>query len=243
MKLSIIIPIYNESKIIENTIDTLKNYIDTIEDFATEIIFVSDGSTDGCEKKAKESIGNDKRFIITGYSDNRGKGSAVRFGILKATGDFRVYTDCDLAYGYEIIGTIVRLCRDNNYDIVIGSRNLDPHGHDGYTFIRRFVSKIYIKLISVTAGFKNSDSQSSIKCFSARAAEDIFSNCEINRFAFDLEALIIAGKIGYKINEYPVRIINHNEKESKVHLIKDTFQMLGDIRKIKRRTKNIKKKI
>ena len=240
MKLSIIFPMYNEAKIIAGTVESVRRYIDFAVDFDCEVVFVSDGSSDGCEKIAAEAAAGDDRFVVTGYSDNRGKGGAVRYGMLHSSGDFRVFTDCDLAYGCDIIGEVARACRDRSCDIVIGSRNIDPSGYEGYTFLRKFASKTYIKLISIVAGFKHSDSQSGVKCYTKKAAEDVFPRCEVNRFAFDLESLMIAEKLGYEITEYPVRVINHNESQSKVRLFRDTFQMLGDIRKIKKRTKTIR---
>ena len=98
------------------------------------------------------------------------------------------------------------------------------------------MSKTYIKVVSIFGGYKNlSDFQCGCKAFTNEATKKIFSLCEIDGFAFDLEALMIATRLKYKIVEIPVKIINH--RESKVNIIKDTLKMLSDLRKIKKRVK------
>lgn len=239
MKLSVIIPMYNEKKIITDTIMQLKSLADAHKERSFEFILVDDGSRDGCGTIASKTIKDDNRFRVTGYSDNRGKGSAVRQGMLAAAGDIAVFTDCDLAYGTAIITEIADRMTLDAADVCIGSRNISGDGYEGYTRMRRFMSKTYIKVIKLAAGFRHSDSQSGIKCFSAGAAKNVFSLCEVNRFAFDLEALIIAERLGYKVSEFPVKVINHRESESKVSPVKDTLHMLSDIRKIKKRVRKI----
>lgn len=241
MKLSVIIPMYNEAEIVADTVRQLAKMADSHGEYDFEILFVDDGSADGCSDLAKAAFNGDQRFAAVGYGENRGKGCAVRFGMLHATGDIRVFTDCDLAYGTENIVKIADKTRADGSDICIGSRNLSGDGYAGYTLLRRIMSKTYIKVISIAAGFRHSDSQSGIKCFSGRAAQDVFSRCEVDRFAFDLEALIIAERLGYKVSEMAVSVINHREARSKVNPVRDTLRMLRDIRKIKKRTKNIVK--
>ena len=119
---------------------------------------------------------------------------------------------------------------------MIGSRNLQKDGYEGYTLIRKIASKIYIKVLCLAGGFRLSDSQCGCKAFTKRAAESVFPRCEINGFAFDFEAILWAQKYGFRFCEIPVRVINHGE--SKVHVIKDTLRMLKDLRKMKKRIKN-----
>lgn len=230
---------YNEKKIIADTIKKLTAYADSENLHTFEFVLVDDGSRDSCGLIAKELTEKDSRFCITGYSENRGKGSAVREGMLKATGEAAVFTDCDLAYGTAVISEIVDRMVKDNAGVCIGSRNISDDGYEGYTGVRRFMSKTFIKVIKLAAGFRYSDSQSGIKCFSAEAAKKIFTICEVNRFAFDLEALIIADRLGYKVSEIAVKVINHRESESKVNAVTDTLHMLGDVYKIKKRVKKI----
>jgi dolichyl-phosphate beta-glucosyltransferase len=96
-------------------------------------------------------------------------------------------------------------------------------------------SKAYIKVIAVAAGFKLTDSQCGIKGFRADIAKKIFSNCEVDRFAFDLEVIMIATKLGAQIKEMPVKIINH--RESTVHVLRDSVKMLRDVYRMKKRIK------
>jgi dolichyl-phosphate beta-glucosyltransferase len=101
--------------------------------------------------------------------------------------------------------------------------------------MRKLASKTYIKVIAFAAGFKLSDSQCGIKGFRHDIAKKIFSNCEVDRFAFDLEVIMLAMKLGAKIAEMPVKIINH--RESTVHVLRDSVKMLRDVRSMKKRIK------
>ena len=116
--------------------------------------------------------------------------------------------------------------------IVVGSRNISEDGYAGYTTLRRIMSRTYIKLLCLVGGFELTDSQCGCKAFRADAAKDIFSRLEVSGFAFDFEAILWAGELGYDITELGVKIINH--RESKVNVIRDTFRMLRDLRRIKR---------
>jgi len=223
---------YNESSIIEGTAKTLSAYMEaTFSDY--EILFSDDGSRDGCGDIVRGLALPNVRVV--GYEQNKGKGCAVRTAMLAADGDVVMFTDADLAYGTDVIKRIYDIFEKDPTDIVIGSRNLHKDGYEGYTFLRKIASKIYIKLLCVVGGLKLSDSQTGCKAFSAKAAKDIFSRCEVNGFAFDFEAILWAQKLGYKFREMPVKIINH--RESKVSLIKDAFKMMRDLRKMKKRIK------
>ncbi len=224
---------YNEERIAADTANTLASYFDKVfPDGAYEIVFANDGSRD----HSADCIRNLKlpHVRVVGYPDNRGKGSAIREGILACEGDAIVYTDCDLAYGCDAIRAIWKKQQETDSDLVIGSRNLRSDGYEGYTFLRKFMSKTYIKVISFLAGFPYTDSQCGIKCLTREAARDIFSRCTVNGFAFDLEVLILADKLQKKVTEQPVKIINHNETQSKVNPIKDTLRMIRDVQRIKK---------
>ena len=234
MKVSLVIPMYNESSIIEGAIKTFSEYLKSkYEDW--ELIFVDDGSKDGCGDAVRKASEKEPRIRLEGYPDNRGKGCAVRTGMLAANGDIVVFTDCDNAYGEDAVGRMIDMFSESKADIIIGSRNLSKDGYKDYTFIRKLASKTYIKVIGIVAGFKFSDAQSGIKGFRREAAQKVFRNCEVDRFAFDLEAIMIAQKAGFKIEEMPVTIINH--RESKVRVLRDAFKMLSDGRKMKKRIK------
>ncbi len=233
MKISVCIPMYNESAVIENTAKTLWQYM--MENFGAgnfEIIFSDDGSRDGCGDMVRELRLPDVR--VTGYGQNKGKGCAVRTAFLEAEGDVVMFTDADLAYGTDVIKRVYdTLSADSNADVLIGSRNMSKDGYENYSVLRRIASKTYIKVLCITGGFKLSDSQCGCKAYKREAVKKIFPRCEVNGFAFDFETILWAVKYGMKIIELPVKVINSGE--SKVHIIKDTVKMLSDLRKMKKR--------
>ncbi len=225
---------YNEEKGALQCVETLDRYLS--ENFDKhEIITVNDGSRDGTEGVLFSLAEKYPDLKPVSYKENRGKGCAVRTGILESKGDIVVYTDTDLAYGVDVIGKMADKCKD----IVIGSRNLTKEGHKSYTLLRKLASKTYIKFLNFAAGFSHSDSQCGIKCYKGDIARRIFPLCKTDGFAFDLEALMIAERMGYQVDEYGVSIINHTEEASKVHIVKDTLKMLSDIKKIKKHVKSI----
>lgn len=236
MKFSLCIPMYNESSIIKDTAQTLHEYMSSsFEDY--EIIFADDGSKDGCGKMVEEMQLPNVRLV--GYEQNMGKGYAVRTAMLAAEGDVIMFTDADLAYGTDVIKQVYETFEKNpDAEMVIGSRNLHKDGYEGYTAIRKIASKAYIKVLSIVGGFKLSDSQCGCKAFRGEAAKKIFSRCEVNRFAFDFECILWAVKYGMRIVEMPVKIINH--RESKVSVLRDSFKMVRDIIKMKKRIKKSK---
>ena len=236
MKISLVIPMYNESKIIEATAIELSEYMSKNFD-SYEILFSNDGSKDDCaEKCAALNLPNVR---IVGYENNRGKGCAVREGIMQAQGDIIMFTDADLAYGTDVIKRYYdKMTESPDTDMLIGSRNISADGYEGYTFLRKVMSKTYIKVLCIVGGFKLSDSQCGCKAFRRDTAKEIFSRCTVDGFAFDFEVILFATKLGKKIDEIPVKIINH--RESKVNALRDTFRMLRDLIKIKKRVKNAK---
>lgn len=233
MKFSLCIPMYNEASIIKETAKALSDYMSANFD-EYEIIFSNDGSRDGCDKAVEEM--NLPCVRVVGYEQNRGKGYAVRVAMLAAKGDIVMFTDADLAYGTDVIKKVADTFALNpDADLVIGSRNIEKDGYAGYTAIRKLASKIYIKVLSIIGGFKLTDSQCGCKAFSGKAAKKIFPLCEVDRFAFDFECILWAVKFGMKIVEMPVKVINH--RESKVSVMRDSFKMVKDILKMKKRIK------
>lgn len=229
--ITLIIPMYNENGIIKDTANTLYKYMsERFESY--EILFSDDGSKDGCGEAVRRMELPNVRVV--GYSQNRGKGCAIRTAILEAKGRVIMFTDADLAYGEEVIGRFFDLLdNDAESSMLIGSRNLSKDGYEGYTLIRKLMSKAYIKVLGIIGGFKLTDSQCGCKAFKNEVAKDIFSRCKVDRFAFDFEVIIWAQKLGYKIAETPVKIINH--RESTVHIFRDTFKMLKDVIGIRKR--------
>lgn len=244
MKITVCIPMYNEEAI---AADCAKALYGALSAFAEstgdtyEVIFCDDGSSDECTNRVHDYekwLDHTKVDIKEiGYAINRGKGCAVRTAICASTGDIVLYTDCDLAYGTDVIGEAVAKLKQSGDDLLIGSRNLSDDGYEGYTPIRKIASKTYIKVLNLFAGFKLSDSQCGFKAFRGDKGRKIFSYCTTDGFAFDIEALMIASRLGYKIGEMGVKIVNH--RESKVHVVRDTFRMLNDLRIIKGKVRKL----
>lgn len=242
MKISVCIPMYNEAAIIAENAKRLWEYMES--NFVTEsgerdyeIIYSNDGSKDGCDKIVKDL--ELPGIVVTGYEHNQGKGCAVKHAMLLAQGDICMFTDADLAYGTDVIKQMVEAF-DNNPEshLVIGSRNLSNDGYQNYTFVRKLASKLYIKVLCFVGGFNLSDSQCGCKGFKREAVREIFPRLEVNGFAFDFEALLWASKLNYKISEMPVSVKVHGD--SKVRIVRDTFKMLRDIMKMKKRINKTK---
>jgi dolichyl-phosphate beta-glucosyltransferase len=230
---------YNEARIVEASVSTLGAYMTEHFPAGTwEAIYVSDGSKDDTRALCAAAAAAFPGVRAEGYETNRGKGGAVRYGMGLAEGEIIFFTDCDLAYGVEVIGRAYEGFKDAPEDILIGSRRIGKDGYEAYTRVRKLMSGAYHHVVNIAAGFKHSDSQCGFKAFKKAAAKEIFPLCEINGFAFDLEALILGEALGFTVVEFPVKIINHNE--STVHVFRDTYRMLRDIRIIK---KSVKRKL
>jgi len=239
MHLSVIIPAYNEERRLPKTLEEIDKYLSK-QDYDYEIIVVSDGSKD----KTAEVVENLKSQIsnlkIIDNKKNNGKGFVVRQGLMEAKGDFRLFTDADNSTSIDQVEKMLpylkRACPESvegGYDIVIGSRDvkgavLEPP----QPWLRQVILgegfKLFRKLI--IGLWEVEDTQCGFKCFTKKAAEDIFSKCKINKFAFDPEILILAKKFGYKIKEVPVYW--KNDLESKVKF-KSILKMALDLFKIR----------
>ena len=240
MKISVIIPMYNEAKIIANTANTLSSYLRERFD-SYELIFSDDGSTDGCGDIVRNL--NLPCVRVTGYTQNRGKGCAIRTAMLEATGELILFTDADLAYGTEKIGEVYDFYREQSklqdVHMILGSRNLRADGYDGYSVLRKVMSKLYIRILCLVGGFRLSDSQCGFKAFRQDVARDLFERMTVDGFAFDFEAILWAQELGYRILEFPVQVIYH--RDSKIRIFRDSFRMLRDLIRIRKQVKKAAK--
>jgi dolichyl-phosphate beta-glucosyltransferase len=222
--LSIIIPAHNEESRLPNSFKTLNNFLMNV-DFSFEVLVVENGSTDDTFRTISEAQIQYPylRLII---EKNRGKGLAIRRGMFEAVGKFRFIADADLSMPIEEIYKFLELS-SRGVDVVIGSRSMKNSRVYDEPILRKFTSKIFNFLVNllVIKGF--SDTQCGFKCFSARAAEEIFSRQRINGMAFDVECLFIARKLGFSITEIPINF--YSDPDSKVRIVSDSIRMVKDL--------------
>lgn len=228
--LSVIIPAYNEENRIKGTLEAVYNYFSR-QNYSWEVIVVSDGSKDRTVEVVSEFISNKPEMSLVANTKNNGKGYVVRQGMLQAQGDFRLFTDADNSTSIEQIEEFLPYVTEKEYDIVIGSIEVaGAEIKENAQWYRRVLGKYSKYLIRIVAGLWSiHDTQRGFKLFSAASARNIFSRTKINRFGFDIEALALAKKIGYKIKELPV--VWNNPGDSKVSL-KSYFGVLRDLFKI-----------
>ncbi len=229
--LSVIIPAYNEENRIKGTIEAIYNYLSR-QNYIWEVIVISDGSKDRTVEVVSEFISNKPEISLIANIRNHGKGYVVRQGMFQAQGDFRLFTDADNSTSIEQIEKFWPHLIEGGYDIVIGSIEIQGATiHERAQWYRRTLGKYSKYIIRIIAGLWDIyDTQRGFKCFTAKAAQNIFSLTKIDRFGFDIEALALAKKIGYKIKEVPV--VWDNPSGSTVNL-KSYFEVLKDLFKIR----------
>jgi dolichyl-phosphate beta-glucosyltransferase len=230
--LSIIVPAYNESARLPDTLRRIEGYFSKSPDWDFhEIIVVDDGSKDGTAEAAEAFAVENPNIRVLRNPGNRGKGYAVRHGMLEAIGDWRLFSDADLSAPIEELDKLWRELGKQDAQIAIGSRALDRSligvHQPGF---RETAGKIFNAVMRVVAGLPFADTQCGFKIFRADAARDIFGRQTLERFGFDVEILFIARRFRYKTIEVPVRW-NHVDG-SKVSMFTGihAFKELADVR-------------
>ncbi len=202
MFLSIILPAYQEEKRIPKTLEKVRNYLSK-QQYSWEVIVVNDGSPDKTGQVVTEKIKGWKNFCLIDYKINKGKGNAVKTGILAAQGDWRLVMDADSSTDISEVEKLLPLIKD--YQAIIGSRYLKADSIKvKQPFYRRVISRMGNLVIRVALGIKFVDTQCGFKLYSAKFARDVFPRQTIYRWGFDVEILTIGIKKGYKIKEVPV---------------------------------------
>lgn len=224
--LSVVIPLYNEEKRIIKTLPEVKKFLDS-KVFFYEIITVSDGSRDKTVEVVEKFKDEGFPVRIISYKNNKGKGYALKQGILAAEGMNILFTDADLSTPIEELDKFL-FWIDKGYDIVIGSRKVA-----GAVIIKRQkplrenMGKMFSSISNMLFAPGISDFTCGFKLFKHDVAKKIFEKQKIKRWGFDTEVLFLSQKYGYTIKEVPVQWIN--DEATKVNLIKDTVRSLGDI--------------
>jgi dolichyl-phosphate beta-glucosyltransferase len=224
MKLSVIIPCYNEADRILPTLHRIHTYL-TGQNYTFEILVVDNGSTDDTKKIVEEVTKRMPELRLTSHK-SYGKGWAVKQGMLEAKGDFRLFTDADNSTDIEHVAHMIMIV-ESGYDIVISSRRVD-----GAVIIhkqawpRQLLGNTFAGLVRLIIPLGIKDTQNGFKLFSAKAAQDLFSRQRIYFWAFDVEILVLAKKHGYKIKEVPITWINDDQSKMNVK------GMIGMLREI-----------
>ncbi len=208
--ISLIVPAYKEEKTIVKQIKILNSALLKLTP-NYEIILVVDGFNDNTYEKAR-TVKLDNLKVL-GYQKNMGKGFAIKYGIKKASKEIVGFIDAGMDLDPTEISIMLDIMEWNKADIVIGSK-LHPESKVNYPFWRKVLSWGYRTLTHILFGFKVRDTQVGLKIFKKKAAKEIFSKIIIKRFAFDIEVLTVANKLGYKkIYEAPVKL-NFNKASS-----------------------------
>jgi dolichyl-phosphate beta-glucosyltransferase len=228
MKLSVIVPAYNEEK---NLAANIKKYYDYLscQKYDFEIIIVNDGSTDSTGLIAQELTKSWPNIKLISSPKNHGKGAAIRQGLLAGQGDYRLFIDADGATSIEHIEEIWPIF-NQGYQIVIGTRNNKdaPGAYEArpQPVWKRIFGVFGNKIIQLLTVRGIRDTQCGFKAFTGQSADKIFSSTKINRWAIDVEALMLAKRLQYKIGFIPVVWYDYDGSRVK---IKDYFLFLKDI--------------
>src|SRR4051794_19314388 len=234
--LSVVIPAYNEERVIGDSIARVGAYLAQTPD--PELIVVDDGSRDRTREIVRE-LAKRYPFIRLVQNDrNRGKGYSIKHGVLESRGEYVLFTDADLVYPIEGVEPFIRAL-DAGADFAIPSRShpgtlfaLHPR-HFSYIYQRYLVGRTYINVVNRVLSLGVTDTQAGFKCLRGEAARTIFARTTLYDFGFDVEAIFIARQLGYRIVELPVYFLYLGEQSS-VQLVKDSVRMLVDLWRIRR---------
>ena len=226
-KISLIIPVFNEERRVHN-LNTIWSYINN-KRYVKELIIVNDGSTDKTSSFLNKFKTKTKCVLIS-YRKNRGKGYAIKKGVLSAHGAYVLFMDVDLSTPLKMLSELKKIIQQA--DVIVGTRKNNkavllqrqPKMRETmgkfFTFISRKITRVNVS--DFTCGFK---------CFTKKAARKIFKKQQINRWAFDAESLFLAKKYGFSIKEIPIEW--KNVKGTKVRFPQDIIQSFVDLIRIR----------
>lgn len=229
--LTVLLPSYNESSIIESSLKEINDFLDS-KKYKSEIVVVDDGSRDNSKLIINDLKLKIKRLKSFGYEENRGKGGALKEGVLHSSGKYIIFTDVDLSVPIAMVDQFLEELEKGKNDVVIGTRKiksakvlvhqpwLRENLGKGFTFITRIVTGVNVS--DFTCGFKG---------FTNESAKKIFGNSRLARWAYDAEILYLAKKFKYKIFEVPVTWTNR--KDTRVKLWDAVVTSLTDLVRLK----------
>jgi glycosyltransferase involved in cell wall biosynthesis len=224
--LTVIFPCYNEAGRLPATLEAYLAHLSSAPG-EVEVLVVDDGSTDATAVVAEAAAGGDPRVRVIRTGPNRGKGFAVRAGMLAADGDRVVFTDADGSYGPGEVDRVARALA--GAPVAIGMREAGA-GTGGLT--RRVASRVFNRAMRVLLGLPFRDTQCGLKGFRRDAARAVFGRARLDGFAFDAEALVLARRLRLAVAEVPVRA--QERAGSKVRVIADGWRMLAQLWAVRR---------
>jgi dolichyl-phosphate beta-glucosyltransferase len=229
--LSVVVPAYNESRRLGPGLETIAAYLEK-GSAEHEIIVVDDGSTDDTASVAREVAGSWPRVKVIQHVANRGKGAAVRSGVLASRGDRILFSDADLATPIAEEAKL-QAAMDEGYDVVIASRALPESDIQVRQHpLREIMGKTFNRILRVLALTPYADTQCGFKLFTREAGHDLFRQVTIDHFAFDVEILLLA-RGRYRVAEVPV--VWRHMQDSRVSMGTDAARMFLDVLRVRLR--------
>jgi dolichyl-phosphate beta-glucosyltransferase len=226
---SVVVPAFNEAIRIGDTLAVTIGYLEQ-ESPSSEVIVVNDGSTDctGEVIRKVSAVPSSIAIRLLENFPNRGKGAAVRTGLLNATKPIAVFFDADLSTPIDELPKIVEPIARNDVDIAFGSRALDRKLiGNRQPWRREQGGRVFNLVVRVATGLPFWDTQCGFKAFRMETSRPIIAAAKIIGFGFDVELLLLAQRAGLRLREIPVRW-NHHEG-SKIHFVHDSLRMLREV--------------
>ena len=229
-RLSVVVPMYNETSRMKHMLPMLADYFRG-QDYSVEFVVVDDGSSDNTAQMARRILGSGPDVNVIEERPNRGKGHALKVGMLAARGEYVLFTDADLSTPPNEISEFWAWF-EAGFDVVIGSRKMAGAVLEKHQPLwRESMGKVFTWLTNRIATPGISDITCGFKCFTHSAAQMLFSRSVIDDWSFDAEVLFIAQKHGLRIKEVPVHW--HDETGTKVRIARDATRALLGLAKIR----------
>lgn len=224
--LSIIMPAYNEEKLIYNSIMTT---LDVVQGFTEklELIVVNDGSIDNTKNEILKAKKKDKRVKIVSSKKNHGKGRAIISGLTEALGEYIAFLDADLELFPDQLEGYLHIMKQKNYDVVIGCK-FHKDSQLKYPFKRKVMSIGYYLMLRILFHLNVKDTQTGIKLFKASVLKPVAHFIRTSGFAYDVELLVALNRRGCTIKQMPVHVVYVRKKDSKRIVFKDIIKAFKD---------------
>lgn len=235
--LSIVIPAFEEEQRLGSSIETVLNFLNTIRP-NSELIVVDDGSLDATRVVAEEACANIPAIHtqVIKYEPNRGKGFAVKTGLLAANANIVLFSDADLSTPIDEMDKLIDPIAAGEIDVAFGSRALDRSLIGTHQPWRREQGgKVFNLVVRMLTGMPFWDTQCGFKAFNMLKFRPLLDLMQIERFGFDVEFLYVANLHGLKLKEIPVRW--NNDDRSKVSVVRDSIRMFDEVRQIRRNSR------